>query len=414
MAEQGVRLPVAVLLTRLRAEARLSQSALAERVNEISGANITRWDVSRYERGVRIPSVHLPALAVALGVQLSMLEQAVSITKAVRRGETPALAGGDGGHRRTLDDEERLRLAARRPSRLDSAVIRGLADSLAGQRRIDDIVGSEAVIESAAGQLKLTLRLLREARGKLAGDLASTASEASQFVGWLHTATGRHEAAGDLYDQALRLGLQSRDNDLAATALSMRGHLSWVTGEIGAMAALSEAAAEMATATGTRTVAIQQRGRALAIMGDRQGALHAIGTAEDELAAGRGSDPDSLYFYGPEVLTMQRGLILAYLAETCADYAAAANTIFGAIEALPSAVRDSEWVAWYRVRAAAALGAGGEPDAAAGELSHAYRIVSATGNAKTLTEIANVYAALAAKWPTRPAIAELGQQITDI
>jgi hypothetical protein len=71
-------------------------------------------------------------------------------------------------------------------------------------------------------------------------------------------------------------------------------------------------------------------------------------------------------------------------------------------------------VAWYRVRAAAALGAGGEHDVAAGELSHAYRIVSATGNGKTLTEIANVYAALAAKWPTRPAITELGRQITEI
>lgn len=50
MNEQ-TRLPIALLLARLRAEARLSQADLAARVNGISRANLTRWDISRYERG---------------------------------------------------------------------------------------------------------------------------------------------------------------------------------------------------------------------------------------------------------------------------------------------------------------------------------------------------------------------------
>lgn len=411
---EDLRLPIAVLLARLRHESRLSQTGLAERVNEISGAAITRWDISRYERGVRIPAMRLPALAVALNVELDVLAQAASIAHAIRRGEVPQLQGRDVGRQRTDDDEARLIAAARNPSRIDSAVVSDLSSTLAGQRRIEDIVGAESVIEPATGQLELTVRLLREARGPLADDLAAVGSEASQFTGWLHTATARHDAASDLYDQALRLGLQAGDQDLAATALSMRGHLSWVTGDIGSMAALSEAAQEMAHATGTRTVAIQQRGRALAILGDRQGALRAIGEAEDELADGdTGDDPDSLYFYGPEILKMQRGLILAYLADTPADYMSAANMISAAIEAMPPAVRDSEWVAWYRVRAAAALASAGEAEGAVDGLRQAHAIVSTTGGSKTLTDITKVQARIADRWPTHPAVTELGTQITE-
>jgi tetratricopeptide (TPR) repeat protein len=408
-----LRIPIAVLLARLRQESRLSQAGLAERVNEISGATITRWDVSRYERGVRVPAVHLPALAVALGVEPNILEQAVSITHALRRGEVPALQGGGPGRHRTVDDEARLIATARNPSRIDSAVVGGLSSTLAGQRRIEDIVGSQSVIEPATAQLKLTLRLLREARGPLAEDLAAVGSEASQFTGWLHAATGRHDAAGGLYDQALRLGLQAGEKDLAATALSMRGHLSWVTGDIGSMAALSQAAEEMAQAAGTRTVAIQQRGRALAILGDRQGALRAIGKAEQELAGGDiGGDPDSLYFYGSELLMMQRGLIHAYLAGTPTDHTSAANMISVAIEALPPSVRDSEWVAWYRVRAAAALAAAGEVEGAVEGLRQAHAIVSTTGGSKTLTDIAKVQATMVTRWPVHPAVSGLGAQIT--
>ncbi|GAA4634083.1 hypothetical protein GCM10023196_074210 [Actinoallomurus vinaceus] len=413
MNEQ-TRLPIALLLARLRAEAQLSQADLSGRVNEISGSSLTRWDISRYERGGRIPTVHLPALAIALGVELSMLEEAASITRAVRQGEVSAVTGNGDGRQRTPDDEERLIRAARNPSRVDAAVVADLSGTLAGQRRIEDMIGSAAIIEPAKEQLKLTLRLLREARGSLAGDLAATASGTSQFNGWLHTATGRHDAAGTLYDQALRLGIQAGNADLTATALSMQGHLAWVTGDIGSMAALSNAAAEMATATGTRTMAIQQRGRALAIMGDEDGALHAIGEAEQVITWSKsGDDPESLYFYGPQLLTMQRGIILTYLADNPTAYVRAANTISDALEALPPVVRDSEWVASYRVRAAAAFAAGGEPDAASVGLRQAHAIVSATAGLKTLGEITRVHARMAAKWPTNPQVVEIGEHITE-
>jgi hypothetical protein len=108
---------------------------------------------------------------------------------------------------------------------------------------------------------------------------------------------------------------------------------------------------------------------------------------------------------------MQHGLVLAYLADTPVNYARAAIMISDAINALPASVRDSEWVAWYRVRAAAAHAAGNETDEAAEALRDAYTIVSATGGSKTLADIAKVHAGMTAKWPIRPSVIELGEQI---
>jgi hypothetical protein len=235
-----------------------------------------------------------------------------------------------------------------------------------------------------------------------------TASAASQFAGWLHTATGAHEDAGVLYDQALRLGLQAGDEDLAATALSMRGHLAWVTGDIATMAALSQAAAQRSTMVGTRAIATQQSGRALAMLGERQEALHAIGQAEDMLTGASDHDgPDSLYFYGPELLTAQRGLILAYLAGTPAEHAAAADIIAAGVQALPPDVRDSQWVAWYRARVAGERAASGDVQESVAGL----RMVLGITSAKTRNEVVRVHRSMVARWPNHPDVVELGEAL---
>lgn len=306
------------------------------------------------------------------------------------------------------DEEERLALAVRDPARVDAAVVDSLAATIAAQRRIEDMIGSAPVLDPATSHLSLILRLLREARGRVSARLAATASGASQFAGWLSTATGSFEQAGVLYDQALRLGLQAGDNDLAATALSMRGHLAWNIGDVPSMVDLSRAAADMATAAGTRAVAIQQGGRALAIMGDRQGALRAVALAEEMLSQARGDAPDSLYFYGPEMLTMQRGLILGYLAETPAQHAAAADLITAGVQALPASVRDAGWVAWYRARAAAEHAAAADvTGAVAGLRSAVDAVTRAGGYRRALEEVARTRSLLLRRWPDHPDLPEL-------
>ncbi|GAA3953836.1 hypothetical protein GCM10023085_40460 [Actinomadura viridis] len=308
--------------------------------------------------------------------------------------------------------ERRMPERGRATSKSTPVAVETLAATLAAQRRADDLVGSQAVLPAACDHLAHILRLLQEARGDYTRRLAAVASEASQFAGWLHTATGAHDQAGSLYDQALRLGVQAGDHNLAATALSMRGHLAWTSGDYTEMAELSQAAAEMATAAGTRTVATQQRGRALALLGERQDALRAIGEAEEVLAKGTGrDDPDGLYFYGTELLAMQLGLILAYLARSPAEYLAAAEAIAGGIAAFPPALRDSEWVAWYRVQAAAALGMAGEAEEALTGLRKAFGVLSSTGGTKTIADIARVHRSLARRWPRHPDVASFGEAL---
>lgn len=73
-------------MARLRAELGLSQTAVADRVNAANGAGLTRWDISRYERGERIPDLHLPAVATALEADLRQLEHACEATRRDRRG----------------------------------------------------------------------------------------------------------------------------------------------------------------------------------------------------------------------------------------------------------------------------------------------------------------------------------------
>ncbi|GAA2133250.1 helix-turn-helix transcriptional regulator [Actinomadura napierensis] len=315
-----------------------------------------------------------------------------------------SLFGGDAGPREASGDGERLAFAVRNPARLDGTVIDGLAATLANQRRVEDVIGSQAVLGAAQAHLALVMRLLREAPDAHAARLLALASEASQFNGWLSTAVDAHAAAAPLYDQALRLGLQAGDKDLAATALSMRGHLAWASGEYRDMASLSETAAGLATAPGTRAVATQQRGRALALLRDRQGALQAIGRAEDVLAGqGGAADPDGLYFYGAAMLTMQRGLIFGYLEE----HTTAADLLTDGIQAMPESIRGSEWVAWYRVKAAAARALAGDPEHAVAELRAAVEVLAATGGTKTPRDIAHVHRILKTRYPKHPSVTDL-------
>ena len=304
-------------------------------------------------------------------------------------------------------DRERLVAVSARPALVDRETVEALGAVLARQRRLEDAVGSAPMIDPGRAHLGLVARVLREARAgdAVTHELAVVGSDAAQFVGWLNVATGAHHAAGPLYDQSLRLGLQAGDRELSATALSMRGHLAWVTEDLVEMAALSRAARDLARSPATRATAAQQEGRALALMGDRPGALRAVGEAEEALSIDGADDPDLLYFSGPGLLLAQRGLILEYLAETLAQHAEAADTIMRGVNTLPPEIRDSGWLAWYRVQAARARARSGEVGEGAAELR---RVLGLAGSDKTRAEVAQLHAAMARRWPDDEEVNELG------
>jgi transcriptional regulator with XRE-family HTH domain len=114
-------LPLPALLRNLRTQAGLSQAGLAERLGEITGTySITRHDISRYERGTRKPQAWLPALAVALGVDLPVLEAAATFA---------------------LADPARHLAALTERRYIDTGLASDLAELLAASRRLEDQIG---------------------------------------------------------------------------------------------------------------------------------------------------------------------------------------------------------------------------------------------------------------------------------
>ena len=79
------------LIARTREEQGISQLRLAERLCASAGmATVTRNEISRWERGERIPSGYwLGWLAVALALPLEQLERAAAVSRRARRHALP-------------------------------------------------------------------------------------------------------------------------------------------------------------------------------------------------------------------------------------------------------------------------------------------------------------------------------------
>ena len=79
------------LVARVRAEQGISQLRLAERLCASAGVStVTRSEVSRWERGERIPSGYwLSWLAAALDIPLEQLERAAGASRRTRRHAVP-------------------------------------------------------------------------------------------------------------------------------------------------------------------------------------------------------------------------------------------------------------------------------------------------------------------------------------
>jgi hypothetical protein len=126
------------------------------------------------------------------------------------------------------EDRERVALAARHPRRVDAAAVSALADVLAATRRLEDQIGSIAVLPGVRGNCALARNLLADARPSIRDQVGSLAGELHQYLGWLLAETGHTEQARAEFDAALALGLEIDNPDLTSLALSFKGHLAWM------------------------------------------------------------------------------------------------------------------------------------------------------------------------------------------
>lgn len=133
----------------------------------------------------------------------------------------------------TPDDEDRLVLATRMPSRLDIETVESLAVILAEQRRLEDHIGSAPLIEPVRAQLATLEALVTEARGPVRPRVLDVAAQWAEFAGWLYTSTERPQQAGARYDRAAEWAMEIGDATMAATVLSFKGHMAYLLGSLG-------------------------------------------------------------------------------------------------------------------------------------------------------------------------------------
>jgi tetratricopeptide (TPR) repeat protein len=290
--------------------------------------------------------------------------------------------------------QPRLSHVSARPRRVDAAAVEALEDMLAGQRRLEDTIGSAPLVRPALAQLTTVVDLVRDAPDNaLRARLVDVASQWAQFTAWLCTTTGDLPRGRRLYLQAMEWASEAGNPHMVATALNMRGHLAWVVGEPRAMVELSRAAQWPPAAPVVRALAIQQEARGLAILGD-PAAERRLNLAEElvHAAAQVGEPPPWLYFYDPHFFDAQRGLTMRLLG--CHEEAV--GLLDGALARLPSEIRGSDWIGWYVLQLAGSYASIGERELALAALEEASQTAERAAAARLRGEVEQLASELAA------------------
>jgi transcriptional regulator with XRE-family HTH domain len=321
----------------LMGERGVSLRGLAKRVNYDAGY------LSKVANGLKRPSA---PMAERLDAALDANGELVALVSPGGQGRVAADTAASGERR--PDDEERLMLAARRPSRLDLTVVESLSAILAAQRRTEDVVGSGPLLGPVAAQLDTIGAFVVEARGPIRPKVMHVAAQWAQFFGWLKAGTGRLAEGKAWLDRALAWALEADDVNLTSEVLSFKGHVAWMAGQIGPMIGLSAAALRGdGLYPGQRAISAVQEGRGHAIAGDVAATERRLAEADEYAASARErveEAPPWLYYHSPAFFDLQRGLAYRHLAVTHPAYNdRAIRTLTSGLERLPADMRDSEW-----------------------------------------------------------------------
>lgn len=283
-------------------------------------------------------------------------------------------------------DLDLVRYAAHRPRAADPAAVDALGEILGHLRRLEDTIGSAPVIPAVGAHLRTVEALADEARGAVRTGAVNLAGQWAQFAGWLRAATGQREQARRWYARSLEYAAEAGDDDLVASALSMRGHLAWLARQSGPLIELSAAASRYDTSPGVRALAEQQQARGHALAGDRERVERHLDRAHAlaELAAANPDrEPRWVYFYSPQYLIVQRGLAYRLLGR----HSDAVAQLTAGLAAMPSPLRQSEFVAAYVLHLAAAHHADGNDDEAGRLLDEVRTVASMTASTRLAGDV---------------------------
>jgi transcriptional regulator with XRE-family HTH domain len=293
-------------LAALRRESGKSQRRLAELLCDVSGRDtVTRHEVSRWERGERVPTSWLPHLATVLGVPLDRLERVLAnslrdtgsdtepspqLTLSDLLPEAPAWPSGTAGRRIGMEAAESLAARAH------------------GLRLADDLVPSRDLVTPAFRELRAAVRLFLETSHseETAKALLSAIGEFAQIAGWIASDAGQHERAEEIYRLGLSAARQADDRSLIA---NLAGSLAYQHANTGreteardlARAALHESGTD--THPVVQALTLDRVAWAETKVGNAQAAMRALTEAHEAIARQTSQEPPAwAYWVSPDEL----------------------------------------------------------------------------------------------------------------
>lgn len=320
-------------LRRWREIAGLSQPELARRV-PVSQATVSRWESGKQS----VDSATAGQLDDILGANGELV--------ALRQSASPA-------NILNADDHDRITRIAEKPRTIDRRGLDSLAVVLAEYRRMEDTLGVGAVFDPTRAHLRLLRRVVLDARDSLRPAIVDLAAQWAQFAGWLHAATGHHDAANALFSRTLEWAMESENATLQANALTFKGNLAREAGHAGSLVGLSQAAQRRGDVyVGQLAFAAVQEARGHAMSGDvaacEKKMNDATALAERIPEEAENAPPWNYDTLG--LITLERGMV--YL--DAKRYRAATEVLPAGLETLPEDQQSAEWTGDYRRALAAA------------------------------------------------------------
>jgi hypothetical protein len=260
------------------------------------------------------------------------------------------------------DQYARVEHGLKNPLRIDDRTVAALSDVLSAQRRLDDALGSAALVAPTMVQLGKIEPLLADARAAepVGRGLHSVVAEWFRFAGWLHASLRMDETAVRLLSKAEMIADDGRDPVTAALSISFRGYVARQRGNWPGVVRASVAAREtpgahhvqrtfdaLQAAQGYAGIAKEiQRAGGLGA-GEHLGrARRMLGVASsmiDDMSGDAAVPPPSVYWYSADFFRMYSGLVYAGLG----DFPAAVESLSNGLAALPEDHKHTEWAREY-------------------------------------------------------------------
>jgi tetratricopeptide (TPR) repeat protein len=293
----------------LREAAGRTQEDQAQMLNELSGRPgvLDRFDISRWERNVRLPVPYWQHhIAASFGIAETDLAQLVRATRAERRRRAkqsdPYAAGTElRGRFAVTSLGVAVTLGPRagalaRGGRIGQEAVDEVRARTVRLRRLDDYLGGGDTYRLYADELAETVRLINEASytDAMGKELVSIAAQQAQQAGWAAFDLGDHATAQRLYEASREAAIVAQDAALEGNALSLLSYQLIDLAESGVQAAEQSctAAGQVGSPT-VRALMWERVAYAHAHAGERLATEQALEQARKALdEKGREPDPD--------------------------------------------------------------------------------------------------------------------------